>query len=243
MKPIKYILLLISATSMWTLTSCDYNTSYIEGNKNRTTEIRDLDEFENIDITGNFNISLVQDSNHKAILECSSNIQDYIMSEVQGNTLYISVPENVLIKEDKMVDLSIHFSSLTNVITKGKAKIKSKETIECDNLNIECIGSSNLNVQIKANKLAFNLPGASKIILNGEVKNIDITSAGALQYDGYDCNVDSYHITMNGVGNAKVNALESLNVQINGAGNVYYKGAPNKVISNIGGIGRVKRAE
>ena len=243
MKYAKFILLIISTISIGSFSSCDYNTSYVEGNNNRISENRELETFENIDVTGNFNIIFIQDNQHKADLTCSSNISNYIMSEVQNNTLYISVPENVLIKEDKSIDLTIHFKTLNNIVTTGKTKIKTPESLNANHLKVECIGSSKLNLSITANKLDFNLPGASSIGLSGNVDNVNIISSGAFQYSALDCEVDTYNITMNGAGNAKVKVNNSLKIQINGAGNLLYKGSPDKVISNIGGIGKVKRME
>ncbi|TLX70431.1 DUF2807 domain-containing protein [Labilibacter sediminis] len=240
----KYAQLILSLIiSFGSLSSCDYNTSYVEGNKNRISETRELESFEDIHITGNFNISFVQNNKHKADLTCSSNIGNYIMSEVQNNTLYISVPENILIKEDKPIDLTIHLKTLNSLTTKGKTKIKTTEKLHAKYLEIECIGSSKLDLNIDANKLNVNLPGASSFNLNGKINDVNIVSSGALQYNANDCEVDFYNITMNGAGNAKVKVNKSLKVQINGAGNLLYTGTPDKVISNIGGIGKVKRSE
>jgi len=38
---------------------------------------------------------------------------------------------------------------------------------------------------------------------------------------------------------AEVNVSDNLNIEINGAGNVYYKGSPN-VTQEISGLGRIK---
>ncbi len=229
--------------SLLMITSCDIKDHYIEGNENRKEEIRELSEFNKIEVKGNFRIKLNQGNQHQLAVSSSSNLSDYIMSEVHQQTLYISVPENMVIKDRQTIDLHIEFKNLENIKTEGNCEIKSKNKINVNNLAIVSAGASDVNLKIKSTQIDWELPGASSIYLEGEVQRMVLHSAGALKLNSQECSVDTFFIEMNGAGNAKVKVENKLKVNINGAGVLYYSGNPDKVISNIGGIGKVKRIE
>ena len=70
-----------------------------------------------------------------------------------------------------------------------------------------------------------------------ESESVDLSGSGKLKLFkviGQDCNV-----ALSGSGNVEVNVQNELVVDLSGSGNVYYKGVPNSIQSDISGSGSV----
>ena len=83
-----------------------------------------------------------------------------------------------------------------------------------------------------------NISGTGTIVLSGQADVQTVIIDGAGNYQTEDLQTNTSVIKINGLGNATVWAMESLDITINGGGTVNYYGSPN-VTQDITGLGNV----
>jgi len=68
---------------------------------------------------------------------------------------------------------------------------------------------------------------------------VKINTSGSSKVDATSLISENSDIQINGSGNIRVYAANSINVQINGSGTVKYKGEPKSVNQQINGSGKI----
>ena len=86
------------------------------------------------------------------------------------------------------------------------------------------------------------ISGVGRIDPEGEVKTQEIQISGLGSYNAENMSSDDCRIIISGAGNAKVNVVQSLDINISGLGSVEYSGRPS-VSQSVSGGGNVKSAD
>ena len=212
----------------------------IDGNGVITTEQRDVDQFNSVITDGVFNVYLSQGRTHEVQVETDENLQGIVKIRTVNNHLYVDLAENTKFESTKM---NIYITSPTyeKIDCDGVVNINSTGTIVTPNLKIENDGVGNINLDVICESLSINSDGVGNTTLNGESENLTIRNSGVGDVDAYDHISMIVNIVNSGVGNSEVYVTEELDVTISGVGNVYYKGNPDYVHSNISGVGKLKK--
>jgi hypothetical protein len=88
--------------------------------------------------------------------------------------------------------------------------------------------------------MTVTMSGAGSATLHGKANDLQMTLSGAGNYDGSDFATKTAKVNVSGVGNAIVNASDTLDATVSGVGNIEYVGNP-KVTSHVSGVGTVKK--
>jgi hypothetical protein len=154
-------------------------------------------------------------------------------------TLSISTDQNLL-------------NEVTAIVTDGKLRIRTKERVRPTH-GIKIVISSQMvtgarmrgAIDFNGSKLAtssffIESDGASDVILDGTVDNLTARLRGAGDMNAESLQAKAVEISLMGAADAKVNATESLDVSIKGAGDVRYGGNPKTIKKSIAGAGSVR---
>ena len=100
--------------------------------------------------------------------------------------------------------------------------------------------SKEIRAEITIPSLSFiGVTGEGNYHLEGAQQEIlDIHISGAGDVDAFNLEVAECNIFISGVGNCKVNAINTLDVNISGVGNVRYMGDP-AISTDVSGVGNV----
>ncbi|HTE41844.1 MAG TPA: head GIN domain-containing protein [Steroidobacteraceae bacterium] len=83
--------------------------------------------------------------------------------------------------------------------------------------------------------------GAHDVVATGVVDKLKIELSGAGSADFLKVVAREADVTVNGAGNIELNTTESLRAEVNGVGAVRYLGDPQKVDSDLHGLGTISR--
>ncbi len=191
----------------------------VTGNGSKETVMRTVDQFQNIDFSGDYDIILIGQMPQKVAVTTDSNILPFLTTNVKSNTLYVSSAPNVSLTSKEPPMFEIYLPSLKGVKISGSGKVNATK-IDADTLAIEISGSGRFNVSGKANKVSITISGS------GEVNAQDLL-------------VNQADINVSGAGRVSVNAQKELNAKVSGSGLIEYYGAPGKVTQDIAGSGKV----
>lgn len=85
-------------------------------------------------------------------------------------------------------------------------------------------------------QLESKISGSGSISIAGYTNDLNHTTSGSGEFEGFDLESRDAYVKISGSGTANGYATETLNVQINGSGDVYYKGSP-EITTNSSGSG------
>ncbi len=210
----------------------------IVGNGDVEERVEDINNFDRLYISGNFNVYLSQDRQVGLKIEADENLQDIIEVRQIGDKLIIECDRTII--RAKKNDLHITVRDLQKLDLSGAIDIRTEEILDLESLSVFSSGALDMNFEVEARRLRIDISGAAECDLEGKVNEVTLILSGAGDFNSLDMEVDEMSIEMSGAAAAKVHVTEILDVEISGAGSVKYKGDP-KLHKQISGIGSLKR--
>jgi len=248
------ILLVLSLISV----SCeDIWNRCVDGNGDRDIEVRDLDEFDRIEINGDFDVQIDTGDTYSASLETEENLLDLIVTHVSGNKLIIETRDGVCIRPTHRAEITVSARNVSEITLNGSGlvycyglntenlslNLAGSGQIEFSNVvsavtNIELEGSGNINCDVVAENLTTQLEGSGEIKLYGDCIDADHKIIGSGSIKAGQVNSDVCVIYISGSGTVDAHVNNAMDVTIIGSGRVYYTGNPT-IQQYISGSGEV----
>ena len=192
----------------------------IEGDGVIKAEDRPVPEFSKITITGGYEIEWVSGKPGLKI-STDQNLLAHIRTVVTGDSLEIDTKESLAPTRTIIITMSSAY--LANVRLTGGISFKANQ-VNGQDLHIEAVGASQINVAGSVTNLGVNLTGASKL----DAKSLQAQKAT---------------VALTGASDADVNASEALKISITGSGSLTYSGNPKSLEQSVTGAGNIRRRE
>lgn len=181
----------------------------------------------------NFEIEIVQDADkaYQVEIETYENLIPYILTEVKGNNLVIGTVKNRCIRSNFPIRITIYVPTLDYISLEGSGNIECYFLLT-DNLQVDLLGSGGILLQdIDALDVNVNLDGSGYIELTGKSNSthLSLTGSGQLLADNlrhYNC-----FVNLSGSGDMLVFAIDRIEGNLSGSGDLFYKIYPRKGIS------------
>ena len=224
--------------------SCDnpFNKT-IEGSGNVTTSERNVSAFNEVKCAGSYDVELTQGNSSSVKIETDDNIQDYIVTDINGNELYIHTKENVNLHPSSKTKLYITTSALQEFKLTGSGNVSTTNKLTgADHLNLDISGSGNMHINVNTPSVNSGISGSGDIYLTGETRDSKISIAGSGNYHAEDLKAENAIIKIAGSGDARLFADSTLDINIAGMGSVFYRGNPS-IKQSIAGSGKIQKME
>lgn len=229
----------------------------MDGNGDRGMEIKELDDFERVEINGDFDVEISIGSESSAIIETDENLLDLIVTHISGNKLIIETRNGVCIRPTHRVQISVTTTSLNEISLYGSGFVfcygatsenfsiylAGSGEIECDNIeaavtDLELDGSGLIECDVETDDLSARIEGSGDIKLRGNCVSADHKITGSGNIKAGQVNSDVCTVNISGSGITEVDVNDALDVTIIGSGKVYYTGNP-VIQQHISGSGKV----
>jgi len=212
-----------------------YSSGCIDGSGNVIFESRDVDKFDSIDLEVPGNLYITQGENQPLRIEGDDNILQVLLTDVVDDKLIVDSDE--CIRPTNPINIYVSAKEIRR-LNSGSGKIISQSQINSDTLEVDITGSGSSDLILNVSELNTAISGSGDIYLNGAAKvhNSEISGSGNVR--AFDLSTEMTDITVSGSGNAQINVLENLEVDILGSGVVFYKGDAT-VSQNILGSGKL----
>lgn len=187
-------------------------------------QVRTLQPFTAIDSKGAYSITLEAGKTQSVKVSGDEKFISQLSTEVVNGELKISTREkggNINSKGDPRVIITV--PSLVKFIGEGAGETVLKN--------------------ISGERLDVSFQGAGRFAAQGKVKLLRLKAQGVGEVDTKELETERADVNFNGIGDVKVNARETLNVVVNGMGNLTYYGKPRNMNKTVNGIGSVKAGD
>lgn len=221
------------------LSSCNtYN--YVEGSGVVQTEYRRTAYFNRLELYFPAEVIVRQGIAKDIEIVAESNIIDYVISRVSGNTLILD--DNGRLRGINNVKIYIQVPDLNAVYVSGSGKVISDNKIFSKNMSLRLSGSGLIDMALDVkNDLVADLNGSGLIFMEGDTYNAIYTVSGSGKIESFDMHADNSDVAISGSGRCETTALSNLDVNISGSGSVWFRGNP-RISKYISGSGKIFNA-
>src|SRR6188474_1291024 len=197
--------------------------SRVKGSGNIITENRNETGFSNIDVSGDIDVYIKQDSTSSVKVEADDNILEYIEVHTEGSTLAIYTEGNIRLKPSHKIKVYVSNPQYKDLRVSGASSIHSENEItSADVLHIELSGASEGSLELNAPRVSVNLTGASNANIKGKTKDFEGSASGASEIRGFDLLSENADVDASGASHIEIFASVRINGQSSGASSVNY---------------------
>lgn len=210
----------------------------IDGNGNIVSARRVMGDFSKIENSGEFIVDVTLGPVTRVTVEADDNLLSYIETYIQGNTLVIESQNNHCVKSREPIHVYVITPELTELKMTGSGLIYC-DSLTTEDISIVLTGSGDIDMAgINTNLVEAVIEGSGEINLSGNSVNTNFIIEGSGNIKSLNLEQDKCIASILGSGNIYAFVNESLDVLIEGSGNVIYKGDPT-IASDILGSGRI----
>jgi len=226
------------------VSSCgNFNGKRIRGNGILKEEVRKTEAFSAIDIRGDMDVFVSQDSLTTIKIETDENLLEYIDIHEKGRVLVIQPEDGYSPDPSGKIKVFVSAPDMNSFKASGACSYISQSVIKnIKPVTINISGAGSADMELQAPAVNVMLSGAGSVRLKGQTKDFTVKGAGSSNIKCFDLLSENTRVTISGAGNAEVFASVSLNANISGAGTVKYKGNPT-VKQNVSGAGSIRNVE
>lgn len=256
------------AALMLSLSSCTFLDENICPQATGPIESMDLDlnEFTSIDVHDFASVYLEAGDAQSVRVEGEADVLDRLDVRVANGELIVEV--DGCFRGDPTFDVYIVLPEalpLETVALRGAGTLRTESAVtvaETFFLEVSGAGSAyflaaNENTDTKvdiggagevvmtqlAEDMDINIRGGGDLNLEGKANRMACKITGAGDLDAFDFPVETANLDVSGSGDAKVTVNDGdLDVEISGAGSVYYRGEPGQILSRLSGAGELINA-
>ena len=225
---------------------------------------KNVAEFTKISMSVSGDIELVQNDEHRVLLNVVRGNQDELVIDVRRGELEITRDCGFgkrCTRPHLQVEGTIYFHSIDTLKMRGAGQMSAKD-LTMPELEVSINGAGNVDIgAIDTEKIEFNVNGAGTVsIEEGEFDHFSTSINGAGEIAVKEGNTTSCEVIINGggdfsgiglksaiaevnvrgAGDVRVHASDELKVTIMGTGDVTYDGTP-EVSSRILGTGNISK--
>ena len=145
----------------------------IKGSKIVTVAVKELNSFENIEVSDNFEVLLVKGTKPSIEIEADDNLHEIINYEVSGNTLKINALKDPT--SFKKFTIRINYTNDLQLITaRNEVAIKALADIELDKITIKNYNDSKSFLNVKSNYFALILDDKAEAEINVKAESTSL---------------------------------------------------------------------
>ena|SRR6056297_986431 len=229
----KIRILSLSAIGILILNACisfgDFNQEKVEGNGSVVEKTRETDDFSEIDISENLQARIKQGDEHSLTVRTDSNLHEYIITEVRGNTLKIKVKDHYQLKPTEEIQVFLTFEEIEEIEASSSSGVYSDSRIEAGEMEIDVSSSAEVKLEIKADEITGDCSSSGFIKLKGETQEcrLDVSSGGEVL--AKDLHSKKVWADASSGGKITITVLETLKADVSSGADIDYYGNPGEI--------------
>jgi Putative auto-transporter adhesin, head GIN domain len=183
--------------------------------------------FDSVEIGGSAEVRYVQSDVDQVFIEGGGDVQRTVSVELQGRQLLIRSQGSWKFWTHRRLQVQISSRQLTRLSIQGAADWLAAGAVESPRLNVHISGAGLARFdQLNAEHLAFSVSGAGDGQFRGQVRDLSVQVSGKSDFRGEHLQARTARVTISGIGDVKVWAVDELGITVSGIGQVEYWGNP-----------------
>jgi phage shock protein PspC (stress-responsive transcriptional regulator) len=198
--------------------------NWSDNSKPFVDEVRKVEPFHAVEISGNFELVLNKDSAQNIIVSSPQDFMSEVVTNVENGVLHI-YSDQILI--NRTLKVSISSDSLKSLTAKGACKIQADSQLISPNFSLILLGASQADLNLNVNgTINLELKEASKVDLKGSCNTFKINGNGASEIDAEDLKAENVDVHLSSASQARVFASKKIDAEANGSSKIDCTGHP-----------------
>ncbi|MBN1300312.1 MAG: DUF2807 domain-containing protein [Melioribacteraceae bacterium] len=198
------------------ITGC-YHWDGIRGSGDMADEYRDIESFDEIEISGAFYLNVLVGESPSLKITGDDNLLKFVRTRVRGNRLIIDTRKNINTRKEMKIFVTTDYLE-----------------------RIDASGANNIKVRgIDSESFVINLSGACKAELDGVTDRLSAELSGATKLFAYDLRGEKVKIGCSGASKAEIFAREYLDAEASGVAKIRFYGDPEDIRTDVSGIASI----
>lgn len=234
----------LAITLLLSLPSCyidGWNQS-ISGNGRVVDDTRDISGFTGVHVSSGIDVYLSQGSSFEVRVEADENLQEVILTEVEGNMLVVKT-DRVNIRNAKSKKVHVTLPELTSLKISSAGDCVGQTPFSCEDLRLSISSAGDLKLQVEADRIDLNISSSGDADLSGKARELDVSLSSAGDLNAFDLIAGKVDVNVSSAGDARVHATEEISMNASSAGNIYYRGDARVLESRSSSAGNISHRD
>ena len=225
---ISLIFLLIFATS------CIYTGPSVKGNGNVVSDIRNVGDFDKIEISRGMNVYISKGDNRKVEVKADENLQKLIEIKTENDVLIIKATQNIRSAKSKKVFVTT--PHVSKIKSSSGSNVYSESKLPFEKLELSSSSGSNMNLEVSSRIIEASASSGSNIKLKGKSESFKGKASSGSNIKANKLESKTCKAKASSGSNIWITAENSLDADASSGGNVFVNGNPeNKDIEKSSG--------
>lgn len=239
MKKLKsFVLLIIAVLATQSLMAYNW-TKTVHGNGHVTKEVRKVSSFTGIKASAGINVYLFQGDEEKVVVETDENIQDCLITEVDGSVLKCYMDCSV--RNSTKLNVYVNFKTLNSIKASSGSDVYGETPIVANHLEIDASSAAEIKVEVNAETIDCSASSGADAVIKGKAEYFDGDASSGADIKASDLVVKSCKASASSGADVQISVTDKIDAHASSGGDVVYYGNPEvEHISESSG-GDVKR--
>ncbi len=197
--------------------------------------------FHGIVLQGAVDVKLAVSPSQSVEIEAQPNIAALVLTEVKDGIWIIHTDK--CYSTDKPFIIHIAVPSIDVVSIQGSGDVTSTGEFNATEMKLDVQGSGDLRMTAVAKTIRAGVQGSGDITLSGTCSMLHAAIQGSGDIKAGELKTGSAKASVEGSGDITVQVSDNLDANVQGSGDVKYRGKPAHVDSKVQGSGDVKPVE
>jgi len=235
----KTIFLYIFAISVLSLYSCN-SVVNIQPSGNIQMMKKNCSSFQELDITGRFDVTVMYDNTEAYEISADDNILPFV--DIQPNERSISISlKKKMPRSVSPIKMTIHVASLSKIQLDYGATLKTEPRCIADKLDLSLSNGSSFQSNIQCQQLDITALSGSNVILNGTANSVHIIAKESSSINVYDLLTQDVQAQILGASSLNISVEKEFSVQADEGSMINYRGTPVFLKKIIEGGSRIEK--
>ena len=237
-------LVFLSLAMVLSLSSCyiDGWNQTISGNGRVIDDTRDVSGFTGVHVSSGIDVYLSQGSGFEVTVEADENLQEVILTEVEGKMLVVKT-DRVNIRNARSKKVHVTLPELTSLKISSAGDCVGQNPFSCEDLRISISSAGDLKLEVEAGRIDLDISSSGDAYLAGSAEEFDVSLSSAGDLNAFDLVAGKVDVNVSSAGDARVHATEEISMTASSAGSIYYKGDARVVHSSSSSAGSIRHRD
>ncbi len=194
----------------------------VHGNGNLVEQDRNVASFSAVSVSSGIDLTVKQGTQTALTIVSDENLQEYIVSEVEGEVLKIYVKKNTNIQRSTRMEAHVTVSELKRISVSGGGDVESLNMINAEDLSISISGGGDLDFELTASRTVCNMSGGGDVDMTGNIREFkaELSGGGDIEFNG---ELGTLNANLSGGGDASISGASTgagVVVSISGGGDL-----------------------
>lgn len=219
------VLLSLTLSIIFTLTSCANNWSKrVYGNGNVVKETRNVSGFDGVKASSGINVYLFQGDDEKVLVETDENLQESVITEVDGSILKCYIEGSI--QRSSKLNVYVNYKKLNLIKASSGSDVYGETVIVTSDIKIDVSSGADVKVELKAETVYCNVSSGADAVLKGEAEHFDGDASSGADIKAADLLVKTCKASASSAGDIRITVSEKIEANASSGGDVVYSGNP-----------------